>query len=167
MKQASILFFLVLLISFFISLFFAGCSVEKGNEHPADKPEEQACTEVVDTPASAFEVVMEFCELISLMGKQHNQTAYATDAFALLSQEAQRLFEPYTGSKSEKLMRFAHVGSFPDQGFHVMGVIDITDEQAWVETRWNYSEDHEKGVATVKTFQLVKENKHWKIEKIY
>lgn len=167
MKHASIIFFLVLLISFFVSLFFSSCSINKDRDsQPVGMNDvEQKAAEV--TPASAFEVVQEFCELISLMGKQKNKSVYGQEAFGLLSTEALQAFEPYAGSKAHKLMRFAHVERFPDQGFHIMGVIDITEDQAWVETRWNYTEDHEKGIATVKTFQLVKENNHWKIEKIF
>jgi hypothetical protein len=164
MKPASIMFFLILLISFLISLLFARCSNTLDSPH--EKIEKSETLSDLSYPDDPFGVVQSFCEKIMESELNLKNTGSSQKASGFLSNRSQLTLEPYSGAMAEKLARFAGVESFPDQGFHIMGVIDITEDQAWVETRWNYTHDHEKGIATVKTFFLVKENNLWKIDKI-
>jgi hypothetical protein len=164
MKPASIMFFLVLLISLLISLLFARCS--NTLDSPQEDEEKSEIVSELSYPDNPFGVVQGFCEKIMEIELNLKNTGSSQKASGFLSDRSQLTFSPYSGPMTEKLARFADVESFPDQGFHIMGVIDITEDQAWVETRWNYSTDHEKGIATVKTFYLVKENNLWKIDKI-
>jgi hypothetical protein len=164
MKPASILFFLILLISFLISLLFTRCS--SNLDSPQEQIEISEPVSELHYPDNPFGVVQGFFENIMESESTLKNTGSSQKASGFLSDRSKLTLAPYSGPMAEKLARFAGVESFPDQGFHIMGVIDITEDQAWVETRWNYTTDHEKGIATVKTFYLVKENMLWKIEKI-
>ncbi len=161
-KQTGILCLLVLLICFIISALFNSCTFNVEEQDKTVGTNEEISTEPY--PDNPYDVVNDFFD--NLIERSNNGTWSITTANNYLSKNSLLKLEPYSGSMLEKILKFAGAEKIPEGGFHIMGVIDIREDQAWVETRWNYTADHEKGIATVKTFHLIQEGEYWKIEAI-
>jgi hypothetical protein len=115
-------------------------------------------------PDDPYEIVYQFCENVSAFSHIEEQP-YSNNAASFLSTSQLLSMEPYSGSMASKITQFAGFEKTPNHGFHIMGVIEITEDQAWVETRWNFAENENHEIM-IKTFYLIKEDDLWKIEKI-
>jgi hypothetical protein len=115
-------------------------------------------------PDDPYEVVFQFCENFSALSHLEEQP-YSRNAAEFLSTNRLLGMEPYSGSMASKIIQFTGFNNAPELGFHIMGVIETT-EQAWVETRWNLL-GYENSDIMIKTFYLIKEDNFWKIEEIH
>jgi hypothetical protein len=145
--------------------FSLGCQMEVVlHEEVAVKKENQPAFEY---PSSPEGVVAAFSEhFIHSVSKLEKGVESSRIAYNMLSGEAKDELGQVKAGLSNRLIIFSGVRQVPDLGFHILGVIERTDDHALVEAYWEYLNDTLENANKVKTFALVKENTNWKISMI-
>ena len=114
---------------------------------------------VEEKKLSPVEIVDFFCEtFFKSVLPQEGEEYDVEEAFALLSENAQKSVLEKDSDTTIGLLNFAKVNTVPNNGFIIKGVSEV-DERATVEVLWDYS-----GRQTSKIFNLVLENGVWKID---